>query len=775
MLSALVLGSLLTIPPASAAITAAPVKVAVTKVKATPAKYSGACPTTVGFSAVIVGKGTVRYRWVRGDGSKGKIKTIRVKGKATVRDRQTFERSVRGWQAVQVAGKKGLSKKAYFTVECASTYDTTSPLRQGSVGEPVIAAAHVTASTSGTTCPATVTFTSAIQVSGTPARIGYRWIDSAGGEGPIEYLNFAAGAARSRTVTSTLGVSATSSGWRAIDIVGDGHDSARATYSVTCAPTPTPTPTTTTSPPVDAFEVAITGLTPGDYNNVCDEQVKYKATGVITRKAGTAATIKYEWVLDGVGKGEQTATFVGGRATVTHEWEMGRSESVSKSDQHTVELVLAGGKGKATRTYSFICRDLPGAKVKIIDLEAGAYNGSCTPPPQLTARAGLQAMQAGTVAYHWVVDGKASGPKTQVFDAPGSRRVDYVFTATKPGKIELVVDNYDRPRASYDYRVTCSTNEPDPEPVAEIESLAVGEGVKGYCPFVVGTTAKVKLDRKGTLQYRWVIDGVPGAAKTHDFDAAGSAEIKGAFAYTKSGTAKVGLEVLNLNKPSKELTTKAFTCQTTKAHMATAEPPVFEGNCQLPGRYITLRANIESAVAQKVVWRWVDEHGTPVHAETDSADLPAGGGVGVVDRISLGSFEGKVRLLILEPTEGVTSEAVQITRKCRNATASQLTARKISTQTWCTGKNIDIELTAKITSKAAGTIKWRWLRKTNLTGANWVPMAWETTTFAQGGDQTIRDVYSTTASESGRWELEFATPDNYLTTTSTTFHTCLDR
>ncbi len=84
LLSAMLLGSLLTAPPVLAAPapmtapTAKPaaarpapvVKTAVARVTASPATRSGACPTTVGFSAVVAakGKGTVRYRWVRGDG-----------------------------------------------------------------------------------------------------------------------------------------------------------------------------------------------------------------------------------------------------------------------------------------------------------------------------------------------------------------------------------------------------------------------------------------------------------------------------------------------------------------------------------------------------------------------------------------------------------------------------------------------------------------------------------------------------------------------------------
>ncbi|MEV4068105.1 hypothetical protein, partial [Nonomuraea dietziae] len=73
LLSAMMLGGLLAAPPALAALAAptaaAPVTVSVAKAKASPARQSGDCPTTVGFSAVVAakGKGVVRYRWVRGD------------------------------------------------------------------------------------------------------------------------------------------------------------------------------------------------------------------------------------------------------------------------------------------------------------------------------------------------------------------------------------------------------------------------------------------------------------------------------------------------------------------------------------------------------------------------------------------------------------------------------------------------------------------------------------------------------------------------------------
>ncbi|NUP83230.1 MAG: hypothetical protein HOV96_37440, partial [Nonomuraea sp.] len=256
LLSTVLLGSLLAAPPALAA--AAPTT-SVARVKASPANQSGECPTTVAFSATVAakGKGTVRYRWVRGDGSKGAIKSFRVNGarKVIVRDRQTFDRDTTGWQAVEVLGKRGLSAKARFRVACGGAvrrYDVVNPL-PAQPDKPLVVAASVQASPPSYTgtCPTTVTFTATIQVSRTPAKVGYQWIDSATGEGVAEVMYFAAGGPRGRQVTLPLSVGGSTGGWKSVRVLNaGGHDSGRATYEVTCKTTPAPTPSgTPTSTP----------------------------------------------------------------------------------------------------------------------------------------------------------------------------------------------------------------------------------------------------------------------------------------------------------------------------------------------------------------------------------------------------------------------------------------------------------------------------------------------------------------------------------------------
>ncbi|WP_433375262.1 hypothetical protein [Streptosporangium sp. CA-115845] len=107
--------------PAAAAAAPAKPKVAVA-VKASPAKHTGKCPVTVGFTAKIkVSAPTVvAYRWLRGDGSKSAVKTVKVNRTKILKDRATFRGNLKGWQALQVLSpREVVSRKAAFTISCA--------------------------------------------------------------------------------------------------------------------------------------------------------------------------------------------------------------------------------------------------------------------------------------------------------------------------------------------------------------------------------------------------------------------------------------------------------------------------------------------------------------------------------------------------------------------------------------------------------------------------------------------------------------------------------
>ncbi|MFI7536612.1 hypothetical protein [Streptosporangium sp. NPDC049376] len=340
-------GLLGTTPAAASA--SAGVAVSVAKVRATPAKQSGACPTTVGFSAVLSakGKGTVRYRWVRGDGSKGAFKTAKVRGakRIVVKDRQTFERSTSGWQAVQVAGRKGLSAKARFTVTCAGpliVYDNRHPLPPSGETAPVEAAASVTASPASHNgaCPVTVTFTGTLQVSRVPAKASYQWVDDAEGESAPQTAEFGRNDPRTRTVSLTLPVTNSRSGWKAIRVLGEhGHDSGRATYSVTCQRQESPVDVA-----VEAEWTEYAGRCPTT-TNIYGARLKAK-TGPLD--------VTFRWLDDKGNAGEvQTAHFTKNRE-VRYADSLQRGYEASAEGWHGIEI-LTPVRHVVTYPYRVTC------------------------------------------------------------------------------------------------------------------------------------------------------------------------------------------------------------------------------------------------------------------------------------------------------------------------------------------------------------------------------------------------------------------------------------
>src|SRR5262245_43874083 len=59
-------------------------KVSVSAPKASPKAHEGTCPVKVDFSATVKvpvkGKTELAYRWLHGDGSKSKVKVVKLKG-----------------------------------------------------------------------------------------------------------------------------------------------------------------------------------------------------------------------------------------------------------------------------------------------------------------------------------------------------------------------------------------------------------------------------------------------------------------------------------------------------------------------------------------------------------------------------------------------------------------------------------------------------------------------------------------------------------------------
>ncbi|MEU6427216.1 hypothetical protein ABZ860_15100 [Microbispora sp. NPDC046973] len=620
LLSAMLLGSLLTAPPVlaapapmtapvskpAAARPAPVVKTAVARVKASPATRSGACPTTVGFSAVVAarGKGTVRYRWVRGDGSKGAIRSFRVNGarKVVVRDRQTFDRSTSGWQAVEILGK-GLSAKGRFDVGCTGAvviWDTAHPL-PARPGAPLVAAAAVGASpaTYRGACPTTVTFTGTVQVSRTPAKVYYRWIDSGTGEGRLESLFFAAGGPRSRQVTLPLAVGSSTTGWKAIRIVNaGGRDSGRAAYTVTCTTTPpttpptspgpsappsrspspspskspSPSPSTSASPspspstspsppPVQTPVPQITDLTPGDYEGGCLEPVAYQATGQISLPAGAAQRVRYWWTLDGTKWQEQFADFPAGDQPRVQNVSATWSLDSTRSGSHTLGLQAEGGPAQPVqRTFTFACVAEGGdATLTFEYMLASQFTGQCDGSFSLRADALVMTDRDAEVKYRLVVDGKPGTVRTDRLK-PGVRSKigDFWYSNARSsgsGVVRLEILNHNKPAKQVPYTWTCVA--PDPSPgtvqITEIEPL----GYYGDCVAAPYTSAmgEFKAAPGTEITHRWVVDGVERETVTLKVPDSGVLGVQ-AYYWTREartdGTVK--LEVLNHNKPAVQVT-----------------------------------------------------------------------------------------------------------------------------------------------------------------------------------------------------------------------------
>ncbi|MBB2911511.1 hypothetical protein FHS43_002784 [Streptosporangium becharense] len=448
---------------------AAQVRVSVGNVKAGPARYSGACPTTVGFSASLVarGSGTVRYRWVRSDGTRSAVKTVTVKGtrKLLVRDRQTFDWEARGWQAVEIIGRKGLSRKAHFTVGCAGSepvvYDGSHPLPatpparphtpqspqtpQGGGGgpetptEPIRAAASVTAhpATYKGQCPATgqpVRFNGLIQVSQLPARVGYQWIDSAGGEGPIQQLDFPANGPRSRPVVVTHPVKATSTGWKAIRIVSpSGIDSPRATYSVTCD-----------DPGPDLVVTPAAAVDRPTYTGACPTTLTFTGTIAVNR---VPAEVRYQWLDSEGGAGPvNTLSFTGApgaKDVVPHTLTVrGDREVPVVKGSGTLKIISpVTVPDTAQAAFTVTCTDPTppptNTEVTASDMKVvpASHNGPCTGQYGLRhdVSATITVTKPMTVKYVWVnQQGPWPGPDpvSVTFDKAGSRTVSNVFFRT---------------------------------------------------------------------------------------------------------------------------------------------------------------------------------------------------------------------------------------------------------------------------------------------------------------------------------------------------------
>ncbi|MEV6031346.1 hypothetical protein AB0L65_09365 [Nonomuraea sp. NPDC052116] len=347
VLAALAAGLVASPAQAATAAKAAP-KVAVSAPSVSAGDYEGACPVKVNFATKIKvsvkGKTELAYRWLHGDGSKSKVKVIKLSGKGTksvtVKQSITFKESVKGWEAVQVLGpKKATSKKSYFSVSCQEPKEVRSHLD-------VSVSARAWASPdsySGVCTPGDkIDFVGLIEAD-RPTWVRYRWIlnGEVADYGRVKVYD-------TRKVGFGISPRHSQRGWAQLEIVSpEGTSSNRAYYKVWCkddAPTPAP------APKVSVSSASVSGTR---YDMCADDRgpgVDFRAT--LTSTGPT--TVQYYWVVNGVRDHNTLERTVNGSLDVT--WGIGGAQNSTKTEG-TVELVVTSPNAASSgvASYSATC------------------------------------------------------------------------------------------------------------------------------------------------------------------------------------------------------------------------------------------------------------------------------------------------------------------------------------------------------------------------------------------------------------------------------------
>ncbi|GIH77238.1 hypothetical protein Plo01_36670 [Planobispora longispora] len=404
-----------------------------TKPKAKPAVFAGTpkvsfsagrgeCPVRVTFSSkikvkAVKGKTTVAYRWLRGDGSKSKIKTFTV-GKGvkhvTVKESAVFKKDLKGWQALQVlTPRKATSGKAYFKVSC----DDWDGGWDGGHGHHWYADADAWVDEGN--CKAVLI--GRISVS-SPRWVHYRWV--------VNGRVIASDSVKvydSRRVTHVIRTDKSLHGWAQLQLVGPRHgDSNRVGFKIWCKDW---------SPKATASVSA-----PGAYDGSCP--VDRTFLGEIRVSYGHRGHVKYRWIRNGV-PGAWETVYVSGTRTVSDTWR------ASESGTATRAIELYHGSTTGTVTGKVTCTapvNVTLSNVTAVHTAAGCPKGALNLSGTITATG------ATTVSYVWTVNGNevkkgqitfgAGGGSEQVpFSAESNGLKNGTATLTVGGKSQSA--NYD--------------------------------------------------------------------------------------------------------------------------------------------------------------------------------------------------------------------------------------------------------------------------------------------------------------------------------------------
>ncbi|MEV4289195.1 hypothetical protein AB0K40_27115 [Nonomuraea bangladeshensis] len=340
------------------------VKVSATAPKAKPGKFEGDCPVKVNFSAKIKvslkGKTELAYRWLHGDGSKGKVNVIKLKGKGTksvtVRQSITFKEDVKGWEAVQVLSpKKFVTKKGYFSVSCAEAEQEREP--KVDIHLPGHASVSASAwanpdSYVGVCSPGNkIGFTGLIKAD-RPTWVKYRWVLNGDA---VDY-----GKVKVRHATKVgFGFSPREShrGWAQLQILGpDRAYSNRASYSVWCKD-PAPAPVS---------KVAVSGLVTATNHDGC------KVGAHATVSTTGSAKVSWTWRVNGVSVSSGESFFRGSDSKTVTLPESALVGEATKGGR--VSLTVSGPNNTESSFQSY-------AACKVVTTQAPATQAPATDAP----------------------------------------------------------------------------------------------------------------------------------------------------------------------------------------------------------------------------------------------------------------------------------------------------------------------------------------------------------------------------------------------------------
>lgn len=335
MAATAVTGLLATPAAAASAGAASKPKVWATKPTASPRNYSGQCPVEITFSAKIrvklQGVTKVQYRWLHGDGSKSKIKTLRLKGNGvksvTVKEKATFDEDLKGWQALQILKPyKVTTAKRYFTVSCQEPTKIRIPKKPRHIK------AHVNVEPShyyGFCTPGNSIVAKGTIYASRPTWVRYRWIHNGR---VVDYGKTKVW--RSKQVRYSFTPQESHRGWVELDILGPRHGADdRDYYKVTCKTLPEPI----------KASVRVDG--PGFYKGSCPVNRTFTAAVSVNRGGGH---VKYRWAGPGFRGPVQSLYFPRHGALTAH---VSHTATVNESGK-VVRWVEILGPNSTTSNYA---------------------------------------------------------------------------------------------------------------------------------------------------------------------------------------------------------------------------------------------------------------------------------------------------------------------------------------------------------------------------------------------------------------------------------------